>query len=91
MSSDGMDAADGTSAALALSIEGLRKSFGPNRVLDGIDLAVEEMGFPPQYPQAKFERMRLRIDAGDLVPAWAWDMDAFRKDGERGRYERLEP
>lgn len=40
MSSDGMDAADGTSAAPALSIEGLRKSFGPNRVLDGIDLAV---------------------------------------------------
>ena len=57
---------------------------------DTVELSVAEMGFPPQYPQAKFERMRLRIDAGDLVPAWPWDMVAFRKDGERGRYERLE-
>lgn len=53
-----------------------------------VELEVAEMGFPPQFPQAKFERMRLRIDDGDLVPSWPWDMDAFRKGGERGRYVR---
>lgn len=56
---------------------------------DTVELAVEEMGFPPQYPQAKFAHMRLRIDGDDLVPSWPWDMDDFRKDGERGRYQRL--
>ncbi len=58
---------------------------------DTVELAVDEMGFPPQYPETKFERMRLRIDGSDLVPSWPWDMDAFQKGGERGRYERLEP
>ena len=61
------------------------------RTGDTVELAVAEMGFPPQYPEAKFERMRLRIDGSDLVPSWPWDMDAFRKGGERGRYERLGP
>ena len=58
---------------------------------DTVELEVAEMGFPPQMPEAKFERMRLRIDGSDLVPAWPWDMDSFEKGGERGRYERLRP
>ena len=53
-----------------------------------VELRVVDMGYPPQIPQAKFERMRLRIDNGGLVPAWPWDMDGFRKDSERGRYAR---
>ena len=56
-----------------------------------VALAVAEMGFPPQLPETKFERMRLRIEGDALVPAWPWDMDAFRKDGERGRYQRIAP
>ena len=32
--------ADGGSPALALNIESLEKSFGPNRVLQGINLSV---------------------------------------------------
>lgn len=56
---------------------------------DTVELTVDQIGFPPQYPEGKFERMRMRIDGGDLVPSWPWDMDAFRKGGERGRYERL--
>jgi hypothetical protein len=55
---------------------------------EGVDLAVEEMGYPPQFPETKFERMHLRIDDGDLVPSWPWDMDAFRKGEERGAYVR---
>ena len=58
---------------------------------DRVELTVVDMGYPPLYPQAKFERMRLRIDDGGLVPSWPWDMDAFRAGGERGRYERVEP
>jgi hypothetical protein len=56
-----------------------------------VELAVVDMGYPEQFPQAKFERMSLRIDGTALVPAWPWDMDAFRLGGERGRYERVEP
>jgi hypothetical protein len=56
-----------------------------------VELAVVDMGYPEQFPQAKFERMSLRIDGAALVPAWPWDMDAFRVGGERGRYERVEP
>ena len=55
---------------------------------DAVELLVVDMGYPPQFPQAKFERMQLRLDDGDLVPAWPWDMDGFRKGGERGRYAR---
>ena len=55
---------------------------------DIVELTVVEMGFPPQMPETKFERMRLRIDGADLVPSWPWDMDGFRKGGERGRYVR---
>ena len=58
------------------------------RAGDGIDLKVEEMGFPPQFPQTKFDRMHLRIDGDELVPQWPWDMDDFRKNEERGAYER---
>jgi hypothetical protein len=53
---------------------------------DAIVLTVDDMGFPPQMPETKFDRMRLRIDGTDLVPAWPWDMDAFRKGEERGSY-----
>jgi hypothetical protein len=55
---------------------------------DRVELLVVDMGYPPQFPQGKFERMQLRIDDGDLVPSWPWDMDGFRKNGERGRYAR---
>ena len=55
---------------------------------DGIGLTVEDMGYPPQFPETKFERMHLRIDDGDLVPSWPWDMDAFGKGQERGAYVR---
>ncbi|MFL6591119.1 MAG: hypothetical protein ACJ8GK_00210 [Luteimonas sp.] len=58
------------------------------RVGDGIDLAVDEMQFPPQMPESKFERMHLRVNGVDLVPSWPWDMDAFRKGAERGVYTR---
>lgn len=58
------------------------------RAGDGIDLAVDEMQFPPQMPGSKFERMHLRVDGADLVPSWPWDMDAFRKGAERGAYTR---
>ena len=55
---------------------------------DIVELTVVEMGFPPQMPETKFERMRLRVDGAGLVPSWPWDMDGFRKGGERGRYVR---
>ena len=61
------------------------------RTGDAVELDVAEMGFPPQMPETKFERMRLRIDGDDLVPSWPWDMDAFQQGAERGRYERLQP
>lgn len=56
-----------------------------------IELKVVDMGYPQQYPQGKFERMRLRIDGSALVPSWPWDMDAFQAGVELGRYERVEP
>ena len=58
------------------------------RAGDGIDLAVDEMQFPPQVPGSRFERMHLRLDGADLVPSWPWDMDEFRKGAERGAYTR---
>jgi len=58
------------------------------RVGDGIDLAVDEMQYPPQVPEYRFERMHLRMDGADLVPSWPWDLDAFRKGAERGAYTR---
>ena len=61
------------------------------RLGDAVELVVVDMGFPPQVPQAKFDRMRLRIDGSDLVPSWPWDMDGFGKGAERGRYQRLSP
>lgn len=61
------------------------------RMSDAVELTVVDMAFPPQVPQAKFERMRLRIDGSDLVPSWPWDMDGFGKGAERGRYQRLSP
>jgi len=60
------------------------------RAGDGIDLVVEDMAFPEQMPETKFERMHLRLDGNDLVPTWPWDMDAFRKGAERGAYSRSE-
>jgi hypothetical protein len=68
---------------------GARGSWNGNG--DTIELTVVDMGYPQQFPQAKFERMRLRIDGTALVPSWPWDMDAFQSGVERGRYERVEP
>ncbi|KGQ20861.1 Signal peptide protein [Lysobacter dokdonensis DS-58] len=58
------------------------------RAGDGIDLVVKDMGYPPQLPDTKFDRMHLRIDEGTLVPSWPWDMDDFRRNEERGAYVR---
>jgi len=58
------------------------------RTGNGIDLVVDQMGFPPQMPETRFDRMHLRIDGADLVPSWPWDMDDFHKGAERGAYTR---
>ena len=58
---------------------------------DGVALRVEDMAVPPQLSEYRFERMRLRRDGEALVPAWPWDMDAFARGVERGRYERVQP
>jgi len=58
------------------------------READTVVLHVDEMGFPPQFPETKFDRMTLRVDGDSLVPAWPWDMDAFKKGEERGSYQR---
>lgn len=55
---------------------------------DGIVLLVEDMAYPPQFPETKFARMHLRRDGNALVPSWPWDMDAFHKGAERGAYAR---
>jgi hypothetical protein len=65
---------------------GAKGRWTPNG--NGIDLMVEQMGFPPQMPETRFDRMHLRIDGADLVPSWPWDMDDFRKGAERGAYTR---
>ena len=72
-----------TYGALDLGARGTWKVEGGTVVL-----SVQEMGYPPQFPDTKFERMTLRIDGDSLVPAWPWDMDAFGKGEERGSYER---
>ena len=72
-----------TYGALDLGARGTWKREG-----DAVVLQVDEMGFPPQLPETKFDRMTLRVDGDSLVPAWPWDMDAFRKGEERGTYER---
>ena len=53
------------------------------RKQDNVVLVPDLFRFPPQYPQMEFKRMQLRIDDGDLIPAWPWDDGA-----ERGRYTR---
>jgi hypothetical protein len=55
---------------------------------DGIVLQVEDMAYPPQWPDTKFTRMHLRRAGNDLVPSWPWDMDDFHKGAERGAYTR---
>ena len=70
-----------TYGALDLMAKGHWRAQG-----DGIELRVEDMACPPQFPQARFERMHLRRDGAELVPSWPWDMDAFRKGAERGAY-----
>ena len=69
--------------ALDLGARGKWKREG-----DTVVLHVDEMGYPPQMPETKFDRMTLRVDGESLVPAWPWDMDAFRKGEERGSYDR---
>ena len=61
-----------------------------SRAGEGIDLVVTDMQFPPQVPEAKFDRMHLRIDGDALAPERPWDMDAFRKGAVRGAYMREE-
>ena len=46
-------------------------------------LAFEEFLTPPGHEAMKFERMKLRADGEELVPAWPWDGGA-----ERGSYRR---
>ncbi|MCC7096410.1 MAG: hypothetical protein IT472_04425 [Thermomonas sp.] len=58
------------------------------RIGNTVELQVEEMRYPPQGAEMKFDRMRLRIDGHALVPFWPWDMDEFVKGRELGRYER---
>ena len=72
-----------TYGALDLGARGKWKREG-----DTVVLHVDEMGYPPQMPETKFDRMTLRVDGESLVPAWPWDMDAFRKGEERGSYDR---
>ena len=72
-----------TYGALDLGARGKWKREG-----DTVVLHVDEMGYPPQMPETKFDRMTLCVDGESLVPAWPWDMDAFRKGQERGSYDR---
>ena len=72
-----------TYGALDLGARGKWKREGETVVLD-----VDDMGYPPQMPDTQFDRMTLRVDGESLVPAWPWDMDAFRKGEERGSYDR---
>jgi hypothetical protein len=48
-------------------------------------LVPEDFAFPPQYPETRFERMTLRVEGADLVPAWPWEGGAGQ-----GRYVRDE-
>ena len=48
-----------------------------------IVLLPETFRHPPQFPEVQFQRMQLRIDGRDLIPAWPWEGGA-----ERGRYSR---
>jgi hypothetical protein len=52
---------------------------------DGADVVLEVQEFlaPPGFDAMKFDRLNLRADGPDLVPAWPWDGGA-----ERGRYTR---
>ena len=83
-------AAPATQGALAgeYHLEGVMETGSGLREGDTVELVVAEMGFPPQFPETQFDRMRLRVEGSNLVPAWPWDMDAFRKGEERGHYTR---
>ena len=48
-----------------------------------VALEPEATDGPAQFPEMRFQRMRLRIDGDGLVPAWPWEDGA-----ERGRYTR---
>ena len=65
-----------TYGALDLAAEGRWQ-----REDDNVVLLPDTFQAPPQYPETEFERMQLRIDGKDLVPAWPWEEGA-----ERGRY-----
>ena len=53
----------------------------------GLELQVDNMVTP--LPEYGFQRLKLRTEGDDLVPSWPWDMDAFEKGRERGRYARV--
>jgi hypothetical protein len=44
-------------------------------------LVPDDFRSPPDYSRLAFQRMQLRVDGKDLVPAWPWEDGA-----ERGRY-----
>ncbi|MFC5570497.1 hypothetical protein ACFPN1_10540 [Lysobacter yangpyeongensis] len=67
-----------TYGALDLAARGTWKREG-----ERIVLLPDDFRFPPQYPETRFERMQLRIDGDELIPAWPWEEGA-----ERGRYVR---
>jgi hypothetical protein len=67
-----------TYGALDLAARGRWRHQGADVVLE-----VEEFLAPPGYEAMKFDRLPLRADGTDLVPAWPWDDGA-----ERGRYTR---
>jgi hypothetical protein len=67
-----------TYGALDLAAEGRWQREG-----DRVVLLPDTFHYPPQYPETEFKRMQLRIDGGDLIPAWTWEGGS-----ERGRYTR---
>ena len=67
-----------TYGALDLAARGRWRYEGADVVLD-----VEEFLAPAGHEAMKFEKLKLRADGMDLVPAWPWDGGA-----ERGRYTR---
>jgi len=67
-----------TYGALDLDAEGRWQREGSHVVL-----LPDVFNFPPQHPETEFQRMQLRIDGTDLLPAWPWEDGA-----ERGTYTR---
>lgn len=72
-----------TSAAEVITVAGLRKSFGPTRALDGLDLAVgagEVHGFlgPNGAGKTTMVRILLGLMRADVGMARLWGRDPWR-------------